>query len=146
MKITDKIIYDMFDGHLSKEGLKHYKEVMKRQGYEIEEEKSKLEIAREYEIVGDTPDKYLRGAQVVSCNLVVELRQLYEDAIEEMQERNPDDYYAKLDVKFEECEYKIIDTTRLYYSSCGISNIYFQNYGWKYCNYCGKKIKVVDNE
>ena len=42
------------------------------------------------------------------------------------------------------CEWKLTDTRKLlpYKASCGSEDLY--DYSYKYCPYCGKKIKVVE--
>ena len=41
------------------------------------------------------------------------------------------------------CEWKLTDTRKLlpYKASCGNEDLY--DHSWKYCPYCGKKVKVV---
>jgi hypothetical protein len=89
MKITNKFIEDMIeilDGLTKQEGERYginynyFKEEFKEKGYEVEEQKSKLEIAREYKIREYKAYEY--GSAMIYHPTSVDWKiKLYEEAI-----------------------------------------------------------------
>jgi hypothetical protein len=84
VKITDKMIEDIKKCTLYNDDIEIDKKQLKELGYEVEEEKTALEEARELELI--TLDCDSKGL----CNMSHEVQKkilLYEAAIEELQQK-----------------------------------------------------------
>jgi hypothetical protein len=107
MKITNKLIDDIFDSFLdeknkAKINITNIKKYLKQKGYEVEEKKSKLELAKEYKNkvyrqASLEDDQFFNGDMYIYADKVDILVNMYEQAIEEIQQK------SKIDDDLIEC-------------------------------------------
>jgi hypothetical protein len=88
--ITDKIINDFLDIFaLNKDDYPDLKDTLKDMGNEVEEKKSRLDLANEYKLVIKNGCEECGLSYTI--NSVTELIILYQDAIKEIQEQHKKD-------------------------------------------------------